>query len=233
MEQLIPQDWREALAAEFDEPYWRELEAFVAEERERFQGFVYPPEADVFRALELTRLADVKCVLIAQDPYIKVDQAHGLCFSVADATACQFPPSLRNIYTELEADDVPFVPPNRTNPRAGDLSGWARQGVLMLNSVLTVRANNSASHAGHGWERFTDAVVRAVLERHRTGLVFLLWGGYARSKGAGVGDQHHVIACPHPSPLSANRGFFGSRSFSRCNAALVKTGRSPIDWQVG
>lgn len=213
-------DWNPVLRSELDQPYWRELQAFVAEERRRHT--VYPPPEEVFAALHLTPYASVKVVILGQDPYHGPGQAHGLCFSVRRGTA--LPPSLVNIFRELESDLG--VPP----PPDGDLSRWATQGVLLLNATLTVRARRAASHQGKGWERFTDAVLAAVNAKpHR--VVFILWGAAARRKRSLVDlDRHVVIESAHPSPLSAHNGFFGSRPFSRTNAALSEAGLEPIDW---
>lgn len=213
-------DWNPVLRSELDQPYWRELQAFVAEERRRHT--VYPPPEEVFAALHLTPYASVKVVILGQDPYHGPGQAHGLCFSVRRGTA--LPPSLVNIFRELESDLG--VPP----PPDGDLTRWATQGVLLLNATLTVRARRAASHQGKGWERFTDAVLAAVNAKpHR--VVFILWGAAARRKRSLVDlERHVVIESAHPSPLSAHNGFFGSRPFSRTNAALSEAGLEPIDW---
>lgn len=215
-------DWNPLLRTEFDQPYWGELRRFVAEERRR--GTVYPPVADEFAALHLTSYAATRVVILGQDPYHGAGQAHGLCFSVRPPTAP--PPSLVNIFTELEADvGIP-------RPGHGDLSAWARQGVLLLNTCLTVRAGQAASHQGKGWEVFTDAVLRVVNDKPHP-VVFVLWGSHARKKRALVDlSRHVVIESAHPSPLSAHNGFFGSRPFSRTNAALVERGLDPIDWRL-
>jgi len=215
-------DWNPILRAELDQPYWAELQAFVAAERER--SVVYPPAPDVFRALHLTSYADTKVVILGQDPYHGQDQAHGLCFSVRKGVAP--PPSLVNIRKELRDDLGIEAPPH------GDLEAWARQGVLLLNACLTVRASQAGSHAGRGWETFTDAVLRAVNAK-RERVVFLLWGAFARKKKALLDlDRHVVIESAHPSPLSAHNGFFGSRPFSRTNAALIAAGQEPVDWSI-
>ncbi|MDG1367267.1 MAG: uracil-DNA glycosylase [Acidimicrobiales bacterium] len=215
-------DWNPILHREFDKAYWPELMNFVAEERTA--GQVYPPRSEVFAALHLTAFADVKVVILGQDPYHGPGQAHGLCFSVNPGV--RIPPSLVNIFTELQADLG--IPPAAT----GDLRSWARQGVLLLNTTLTVRAHQAASHQGKGWEMFTDEVIRAVSERNER-VVFVLWGAHARKKKALVDPSRHVIVeSPHPSPLSAHRGFFGSRPFSAANAALEAVGRAPIDWRL-
>lgn len=215
-------DWNPILRGEFDQPYWVELQAFVAAERAAHT--VYPPHDDVFAALHLTSFADVKVVILGQDPYHGPGQAHGLCFSVNPGVPP--PPSLVNIFKELEADLG--IPPGR----AGDLRPWARQGVLLLNTTLTVRAHEAGSHQGRGWERFSDQVIRAVGAKQER-VVFMLWGAHARKKAALVDRRRHVILeSAHPSPLAAYRGFFGSRPFSAANAALEEAGRSPIDWRL-
>jgi uracil-DNA glycosylase len=213
-------DWNPLLRGEFDKDYWKQLQQFVAGERARAE--VYPPPAETFSALHLTPYAAVKVLILGQDPYHGPGQAHGLCFSVRDGVT--LPPSLQNIYRELHADVGCPVPPN------GDLSRWARQGVLLLNAVLTVRARTAGSHAGRGWEQFTDEVIRTVSAKTDT-VVFILWGAYARRKKALIDRERHVIIeSAHPSPLSAHNGFFGSRPFTRANEALSRAGRTPIDW---
>lgn len=215
-------DWNPVLRAELDKPYWSELQGFVAEERSR--GAVYPPADDVFAALHLTPLADVKVLILGQDPYHGPGQAHGLCFSVRPGVPV--PPSLVNIFTELHSDL------GIEAPAGGDLTPWARQGVLLLNTTLTVRAHQAASHQGKGWETFTDQVIRAVDDKPER-VVFVLWGAAARRKKDLVDTSRHtIIESPHPSPLSAHRGFFGSRPFSRANEALVAAGREPVDWRL-
>lgn len=215
-------DWNPILRGEFEKPYWPELMAFVAAERTAHE--VYPPHDEVFAALHLTPFADVKVVILGQDPYHGPGQAHGLCFSVNPGV--RQPPSLVNIFKELEADLG--IPPAAT----GDLRPWARQGVLLLNTTLTVRAHQAASHQGQGWETFTDEVIRAV-GAHEQRVVFILWGSHARKKKALLDQSRHVIIeSPHPSPLSAHRGFLGSRPFSAANAALEAAGRTPIDWRL-
>ena len=215
-------DWNPILRAELAQPYWQELQRFVAEERAA--GTVFPPDDEVFAALHLTPYADVKVLILGQDPYHGPGQAHGLCFSVRPGVAP--PPSLVNVFKELQAD-LGFPPPNH-----GCLDHWARQGVLLLNATLTVRARAAASHQGKGWETFTDAVIRAVNDKPER-VVFILWGASARRKKALVDrSRHTVIESAHPSPLSAHNGFFGSRPFSRANEALVAAGREPIDWRI-
>lgn len=215
-------DWNPVLRAELHKPYWKDLQRFVADERSRHQ--VYPPHEQVFAALHLTPFADVEVLILGQDPYHGPGQAHGLCFSVRHGV--QKPPSLVNIFKELESD-LGHPPPNH-----GNLEHWARQGVLLLNAVLTVRAHKAASHQGKGWETFTDEVIRAVNDKPER-CVFILWGAYARKKKVLVDlTRHTVIESAHPSPLSAHNGFFGSRPFSRANAALVEAGRRGIDWRI-
>ena len=221
--ELAPRtDWNPVLRGELDQPYWPELQRFVATERTRHT--VYPAEDQVFAALHLTPLAEVKVLILGQDPYHGPGQAHGLCFSVRAGTPP--PPSLQNIFTELH-DDLGIE-----RPSTGDLTPWARQGVLLLNATLTVRAHQAASHQGKGWETFTDQVIRAVNDKTDT-VVFILWGNSARRKKVLVdADRHVIIESPHPSPLSAHRGFFGSHPFSRANEALVAAGRDPVDWRL-
>jgi uracil-DNA glycosylase len=221
-------DWNPVLAAELAKPYWAELQSFVA--AERAQGPVFPPNNDVFAALHLTPFQDVRVLIVGQDPYHGPGQAHGLCFSVRHGVSV--PPSLANMFKELRTDlDIAPAP-------HGNLEAWARQGVLLLNTTLTVRAHQANSHQGRGWERFTDAVIEAVAAKPDR-VVFVLWGASARKKKAliervgGGGDLGHVvIESAHPSPLSAHNGFFGSRPFSRINAALVEASRPPIDWTL-
>jgi len=215
-------DWNPLLRAELAKPYWAELQAFVAEERSRHQ--VFPPAAEVFAALHQTPYAEVKVLILGQDPYHGPGQAHGLCFSVRPGVA--LPPSLRNIFTELEAD-LGIAPPHH-----GCLDAWTHQGVLLLNTSLTVRAHQAASHQKKGWETFTDEVIGAVNAKPER-VVFVLWGAAARRKKALIDPARHVvIESAHPSPLSAHNGFFGSRPFSRANAALVSAGRQPVDWHI-
>jgi uracil-DNA glycosylase len=215
-------DWNPVLRGEFAKPYWVELQQFVAAERGRTT--VYPAHDEVFAALHLTPFAEVKAVILGQDPYHGPDQAHGLCFSVRPGV--RPPPSLQNIFKELEADLG--IPP----PSHGCLDSWARQGVLLLNASLTVRGGKAASHQGKGWETFTDEVLRTVNTKQER-VVFILWGASARRKKALIDTSRHVvIESPHPSPLSASSGFFGSRPFSRANQALVAAGREPVDWSI-
>lgn len=215
--------WKEALAEEFQQDYFRELKQFLLEERQAKRIF-YPPGALIFNALDTTPFEDVKVVLLGQDPYHGPGQAHGLSFSVPSGVA--IPPSLLNMFKELEADlGIPI-------PDHGNLEKWANQGVLLLNATLTVRAHQAGSHQNKGWERFTDAIVRA-LDEKRTGLIFVLWGRYAKEKGKLVDRaRHHVLTAAHPSPLSAHHGFFGCRHFSAINRLLAADGHSPIDWDI-
>jgi uracil-DNA glycosylase len=218
----LPPSWREALGAEIEADYFRELARFVDAARAHHQ--VFPAEDDVFAAFALTPLDRVSVVLLGQDPYHDEGQAHGLCFSVRPGTPP--PPSLVNVYKELAADVAGF-----TRPPHGHLVGWARQGVLMLNAVLTVQAHAPHSHKGRGWERFTDAAIAAV-SAERSHAVFVLWGNQARRKAALVDQARHtIIEGAHPSPLSYRR-FAGSRPFSQVNAALAAHGQSPIDWRL-
>nr|CAD6601450.1 uracil-DNA glycosylase [Rhizobium sp. Khangiran2] len=219
----LEESWRQALAPEFGDPYMSELRRFLMSEKEAGKR-IFPKGGEYFRALDLTPLDQVKVVILGQDPYHGAGQAHGLCFSVQPGV--RIPPSLANIYKELQSD-LGISPASH-----GFLEHWARQGVLLLNSVLTVEEARAASHQGRGWERFTDAVIRAVNDRC-DGVVFLLWGSYAQKKAAFVDrDRHLVLRAPHPSPLSAHNGFFGSRHFSQANAFLVSRGKQPIDWKL-
>ena len=212
-------DWRPVLEAETQQPYWQQLIAFVNQERQA--GPVYPKSADVFKALYTTAFKDVRVVILGQDPYHGPGQAMGLSFSVPGGVA--LPPSLQNIYKELAAD-------LGVQRQSGDLTDWAEQGVLLLNAVLTVRARQAASHQNKGWEQFTDAILRAVSDKPEH-VVFILWGGFARKKKTLIDTSRHtIIESPHPSPLSAHAGFFGSRPFSRTNQALVAHGQAPIAW---
>lgn len=216
----IETSWQEKLQQEFDEPYFEELIQFVR--REYAQGTCYPPGNLIFNAFNLCPLSKVKVVLIGQDPYHEPGQAHGLCFSVNDGVP--FPPSLRNIFQEIQTDLGTPV------PASGNLTRWADQGVLLLNATLTVRAHAAASHQKHGWERFTDAVIRLV-SAEREHVVFILWGSYAQSKAALIDSTKHcVLRSAHPSPLSAYRGFFGNHHFSLCNQYLQQHNIKPIDW---
>ena len=216
----IENSWKEALADEWGKDYFTALTSFVRSEYASAQ--VFPPAAKIFAAFNATPFNDVKVVILGQDPYHDDGQANGLCFSVADGVA--FPPSLRNIFKEINSDTGAPI------PASGDLSRWARQGVLLLNSTLTVRAHHAGSHQGKGWEEFTDAVIRRLAER-REHLVFILWGSYAIRKGAFISRSRHlVLSSPHPSPLSAHRGFFGNHHFSQANAYLSAHHLPPIAW---
>lgn len=218
----VATDWNPVLRGEFAKPYWQQLQTYVAGQRARYA--VFPPEDEVFAALHLTQYAATRVVILGQDPYHGPGQAHGLCFSVKPGVAV--PPSLANIHKELHTDlGLPI-------PTHGNLEAWARQGVLLLNTTLTVRAGQAASHHGQGWETFTDEVLRVVNQKpHR--VVFILWGANARKKKSLIDlDRHTVLESAHPSPLSAHNGFFGSRPFSRTNAALAEAGLTPIDWAL-
>lgn len=219
---MIENDWLEPLTPEFRKPYYAELFKFVKGEYAARK--VFPPADDIFNAFHLTPLHEVKVVILGQDPYHNDGQAHGLCFSVKPDV--DIPPSLVNIYQELHDDLGCYIPNN------GYLTKWAKQGVLMLNTVLTVRAHQANSHRGKGWEEFTDAAIRILDEQDRP-IVFILWGSPAQKKAMMLHNPKHLILkAPHPSPLSAYRGFFGSRPFSQTNDFLVKNGLTPIDWQI-
>lgn len=218
----INNDWLKPLSAEFRKDYYRALYAKVKEEYEHHQ--IFPASQDLFKAFELTPLSQVKVVILGQDPYHGDGQAEGLCFSVKPGI--DTPPSLQNIYKELRQDEGCYIPDN------GCLVPWAKQGVLLLNTVLTVRAHAAFSHRGIGWEQFTDAAIRALNEQNRP-IVFMLWGKPAQEKAKMLTNPMHLILkAPHPSPLSASRGFFGCRHFSQCNAFLTAHGISPINWQI-
>ena len=220
---MIDNDWLPALKEEFGKPYYKDLYGFVKKEYSTYG--VYPPAEDIFNAFHFTPLGQVKVVILGQDPYHNVNQAHGLCFSVPKSQG-EIPPSLQNIYKELHDDLGCYIPNN------GYLEKWARQGVLLLNTVLTVRAHQANSHQNKGWEVFTDAVINAVNAQDRP-IVYLLWGTPARRKAAMLTNPKHLILeAPHPSPLSAYRGFFGCRHFSACNRFLEEHGIQPIDWQI-
>ena len=213
--------WLREVGEEFEHPYMHELSAFLREQKAAGKR-IFPPGGKIFNALDSTPFDEVKVVILGQDPYHGPGQAHGLCFSVPTGVAP--PPSLQNIFRELQSD-LDFRIPNH-----GCLKHWAGQGVLLLNAVLTVEARRAASHQGKGWEQFTDCVVRCLNEK-RSGLVFMLWGAYAQRKGEIIDrDTHLVLAAPHPSPFSADRGFFGCRHFSSANRYLVQRGHAPIDW---
>jgi uracil-DNA glycosylase len=219
----LEDSWRDALAVEFDKPYMVKLKAFLQSEKAAGKH-VFPKGSEYFRALDLTPLDKVRVVILGQDPYHGEGQAHGLSFSVRPGV--RQPPSLLNIYKELR-DDLGIAPAHH-----GFLEHWAKQGVLLLNSVLTVTMGQAAAHQGQGWELFTDAVIRAVNDQPHP-VVFILWGSYAQKKAAFVDTSRHlVIKSPHPSPLSAHNGFFGSKPFSKANAFLVSKGYPPIDWKL-
>ena len=216
----IEQSWKDALSAEFDKEYFIKLTDFVRSEYLSGKT-IFPAAKNIFNAFNLCPLNQVKVVIIGQDPYHEPNQAHGLCFSVLPPTP--LPPSLQNIYKEIESDI------GRKSVTNGDLTHWANQGVLLLNSTLTVRAHAAASHSGRGWEEFTDAVIRIVSGREN--IVYMLWGSFAQKKAALVDENKNlVLKSAHPSPLSAYRGFFGNKHFSRANEYLEKFGKSPIDW---
>ncbi len=215
-------DWDQILGAEFDQPYYKQLRAFLKEEYKKHR--IYPGMYDIFNALRTTACRDVKVVMLGQDPYHGPGQAHGMCFSVKKGVPA--PPSLKNIFKEL-MDDVGIPAPQH-----GELTSWAEQGVLLLNTVLTVREGQPNSHKGKGWEIFTDRVIRAVNEKD-TPVVFLLWGANARAKASLITNPKHILLqAPHPSPLSAHNGFFGCKHFSKTNEILIKNGLSPIDWTI-
>lgn len=215
--------WESALAGEKEQPYFQTILNFVKQERQSGKT-IYPPQSDIFNALKYTPFDQVKVVIIGQDPYHGPNQAHGLCFSVRPGVA--IPPSLQNILKELHDDlGIPM-------PSHGCLEKWAKQGVLLLNAVLTVEAGKPQSHANMGWEKFTDKVIQ-VLNEQRDGLIFILWGSPAQRKGAIIDPtRHYILKAPHPSPLSAHRGFLGCRHFSKTNELLKKMGKTPIDWNL-
>ncbi len=216
----IEKEWLEVLRPEFEKPYFIKLKSFLLEEKKLYR--VYPPGNRIFAAFDYTPFSKVKVVILGQDPYHGDRQAHGLCFSVPDGIA--LPPSLLNIYKELATDLTVSV------PKSGNLEKWAKQGVLLLNATLTVRANQAGSHQRHGWENFTDEVIRQLSARH-SGLVFILWGSYAQAKEALIDtSKHFVLKAVHPSPLSVYRGFFGCCHFSKTNELLVKAGKEQVDW---
>ena len=219
---IIEGSWKSALAEQFAAPYFEQLKQFLVAEKQQY--VVYPPGPLIFNAFNLTPFDKVKVVIIGQDPYHEPGQAHGLCFSVQPGT--KFPPSLVNIFQELQNDvGIPA-------PQNGNLENWARQGVLLLNATLTVRAHQAGSHQRRGWEIFTDAAI-SQLSQKRSGLVFLLWGSYAQAKIQLIDtSKHFVLTAPHPSPLSAYRGFFGCKHFSKTNEILIQNGQTPIDWRV-
>ena len=216
----IGNDWDEILKDEWQKPYYRELRAFLKAEYTTQQ--IYPPMHDIFNALKYTSFSNTKVVIIGQDPYHGPDQAHGLCFSVKQGITP--PPSLKNIFKELDADI------GKATPSHGELTEWAKQGILLLNNILTVREGQPTSHKGKGWEIFTDRVI-SELNNKQTPVVFLLWGAHAQKKAEIITNPiHYKLASVHPSPLSASRGFFGCRHFSKTNALLIKNGLEPIEW---
>jgi len=218
----INESWYKVLAPEFEKDYFIQLKQFLVEEKKHYA--IYPPGSMIFNAFNFTPFDEVKVVLLGQDPYHGVGQAHGLCFSVAEGV--KPPPSLVNIFKELNDDlGVPI-------PSHGNLEKWARQGVLLLNATLTVRANQAGSHQQKGWEQFTDTAIKSLSDL-RYGLVFILWGNYAQAKETLIDSSKHLILkAPHPSPFSANRGFFGCKHFSKTNKFLAEKGKEPIDWSL-
>ena len=220
MDVKMEESWKQQLSFQFEQPYFQQLVQFVR--AEYAAGVCYPPGSLIFNAFGQTPFNEVKVVILGQDPYHDEGQAHGLCFSVNDGVA--FPPSLQNIFKEIQAETGAAI------PASGNLTRWAHQGVLLLNSMLTVRAHQAGSHQGHGWEQFTDAVISR-LNEGRENLVFLLWGSYAIKKGALIDRTRHlVLTSAHPSPLSSYRGFFGNRHFILCNEYLIQHGKQPILW---
>ena len=220
---MITNDWLPSVEAEFKKPYYKQLYQFVKEEYSR--ATIYPPAEDIFNAMHFTPLSKVKVLILGQDPYHEPNQAHGLSFSVP-VDQKNIPPSLQNIYKELNSDLGCYIPNN------GYLKKWADQGVLLLNTVLTVRAHQAFSHQGKGWEQFTDAIISAVNEQERP-IVYMLWGKPAQSKMAMLNNPKHLIlTAPHPSPLSAHRRFMGCKHFSKANEFLIANGQTPIDWQI-
>ncbi len=222
MDVKIADSWKMKLQPEFDKPYFENLAQFVKTEYSQYT--VYPPGREMFSAFDHCSFNNVKVVIIGQDPYHGPGQANGLCFSVKDGI--RKPPSLQNIFKELQSDL------NISIPESGNLERWADQGVLLLNATLTVRANNAGSHQKKGWEEFTDNVIKLISDE-KEGIVFILWGAYAQRKGEIIDKtKHHIIASAHPSPFAADRGFFGSKPFSRTNAYLTNNRRKPIDWSL-
>lgn len=220
MDVKIEESWKSQLKDEFEKPYFKELTHFVKDEYN--SKTIYPPSKLIFNAFNITPFNEVKVVIVGQDPYHQPGQAHGLCFSVNDGV--KTPPSLVNIYKEINCDLGISV------PTSGNLERWAKQGVLLLNATLTVRAGQAGSHQGKGWEQFTDRVID-LISMYQNDIVFMLWGAYAQKKGATIDQKRHLILkSPHPSPLSAHRGFFGNNHFSRANEYLITKGKSPIDW---
>jgi uracil-DNA glycosylase len=220
---MIQNDWLDSIEGEFQKPYYKQLYQFVSEEYSK--EVIYPPAEDIFNAFHFTPLSEVKILLLGQDPYHNMNQAHGLSFSVLPGQK-DIPPSLQNIYKELREDCGCYIPNN------GYLKKWADQGVLLLNTVLTVRAHQANSHQGNGWEQFTDAIIKAVNEQDRP-IVSMLWGRPAQMKKKMLNNpKHMILEAPHPSPLSAYRGFLGCKHFSKANEFLIRNGLEPIDWQI-
>lgn len=214
--------WNTLLQEELEKPYFLALVEYIKEEQDNHQ--IFPKYENIFKALELTDYDDVKAVIIGQDPYHQINQSHGLCFSVEEGI--KFPPSLKNIFKELQ-DDLQIA-----RPKSGNLEKWAKSGVLLLNTILTVRENEPNSHQGKGWEIFTNQIITLLNEREQP-MVFILWGNYAKSKKKLITNQHHfIIEGVHPSPLSAYQGFFGKKYFSRCNQFLIENNINPIDWDL-
>jgi uracil-DNA glycosylase len=219
----INEEWKSVLWEEFQKPYFRELRKFLHDERQAGKS-IFPPGKLIFNAFDRTPFSRVKVVILGQDPYQGFGQAHGLCFSVPHGI--KPPPSLQNIYKELH-EDIAF-----TIPTHGNLSAWTDQGVFLLNAILTVEANQAASHQRHGWEEFTNVVIQKLSEQ-REGIVFFLWGKYAQDKAVLIDDRrHHILKAAHPSPFSAYNGFFGSKHFSNANKLLIEAGKNPIDWSL-
>lgn len=220
MEVKIEKSWKEVLQTEFDKPYFENLVGFV--KQEYTSHTIFPPAGQIFNAFNTCPFNNVKVVILGQDPYHGPRQAHGLCFSVNDGI--QFPPSLQNIFKEINSDlGIPM-------PKSGNLTRWAEQGVLLLNATLTVRASQAGSHQGRGWEEFTDAVIKIISEKSEN-VVFILWGSYAIKKKALIdASKHCILTAPHPSPLSSYRGFFGCKHFSQTNTYLTSKGKTPIEW---
>lgn len=220
MDVRIDSTWKSYLSEEFEKPYFKELVQFV--KKEYAEQTIYPPPKEIFRAFDFAPFEQVKVVIIGQDPYHGEGQANGLCFSVGDGV--NMPPSLKNIFKEVE-DDL-----GKKIPKSGNLERWAKQGVLLLNATLTVRAKSPGSHQNKGWEEFTNAVIK-VLSEKRDALVFLLWGAYAQKKGSIIdGEKHYILRAAHPSPFSANNGFMGCKHFSKANKFLILNDKSPIEW---
>jgi len=222
MKALLNRDWQTALDSEFDKDYFIQMNDFLEDKYRKEE--IFPPKEDIFNAFNYTSYAGVKVVVLGQDPYHDVNQAHGLCFSVQKGV--KIPPSLRNIYKELNSDLGCVI------PKYGNLEKWAKQDILMINAVLTVKAHEAASHAKIGWHFFTDAVISLMNEREEP-VIFLLWGNFAKTKKKLITNERHIIIeSAHPSPLAARRGFFGSKPFSKINKSLIALKRTPIDWQI-